>query len=67
MASDAKIENDPLLLHLDKRFYRSTFGKNGVQWERCQDDDTKPTFQKADFAAMQEWWFNFARLPSSLF
>jgi endoglucanase len=36
-----------------------------LQWERRHDDDNKPAFQEFDFATMQEWGFNFARIPLS--
>jgi endoglucanase len=36
-----------------------------IQWERKAGDNTKPAFQESDFAMMQEWGFNFARLPLS--
>jgi endoglucanase len=36
-----------------------------LQWERRHDDETKPAFQEFDFAIMQEWGFNFARIPLS--
>ena len=36
-----------------------------IQWERRAGDNTKPAFQESDFAMMQEWGFNFARLPLS--
>ena len=36
-----------------------------LQWERQPGDETKPAFSDADFAAMQMWGFNFARLPLS--
>ena len=36
-----------------------------IQWERKAGDNTKPAFQESDFALMQEWGFNFARLPLS--
>lgn len=36
-----------------------------LQWERHRDADTQPAFQEFDFATMQEWGFNFARLPLS--
>jgi endoglucanase len=36
-----------------------------IQWERRAGDNTKPAFEESDFAMMQEWGFNFARLPLS--
>ncbi len=36
-----------------------------LQWERRPGDTTRPAFEEADFAMMQEWGFNFARLPLS--
>lgn len=36
-----------------------------LQWERQPDDTIKPAFEESDFAMMQEWGFNFARLPLS--
>ena len=36
-----------------------------IQWERKAGDNTKPAFEESDFAMMQEWGFNFARLPLS--
>jgi endoglucanase len=36
-----------------------------IQWERKAGDNTKPAFEESDFAIMQEWGFNFARLPLS--
>ena len=36
-----------------------------IQWERHPGDTTKPAFQEHDFALMQEWGFNFARIPLS--
>ena len=36
-----------------------------IQWERRPGDTTKPAFEESDFAMMQSWGFNFARLPLS--
>jgi endoglucanase len=36
-----------------------------LQWERKPEDTSKHAFQEADFAMMQEWGFNFARIPLS--
>lgn len=36
-----------------------------LQWERKPDDTTSHAFSEQDFALMQEWGFNFARLPLS--
>jgi endoglucanase len=36
-----------------------------LQWERHQGDTSKPAFEESDFAMMQGWGFNFARLPLS--
>ena len=36
-----------------------------LQWERHRDDETQPAFQEFDFATMQEWGFNFSRIPLS--
>lgn len=36
-----------------------------LQWERPPGDTIKPAFEESDFAMMQEWGFNFARLPLS--
>jgi len=36
-----------------------------LQWERRHDDDTRPAYEESDFAAIEEWGFNFARLPLS--
>ena len=36
-----------------------------LQWERRTGDTKSPAFQESDFAMMQEWGFNFARLPLS--
>ena len=36
-----------------------------LQWEQRKNDTTRPAFEEADFAMMQEWGFNFARLPLS--
>ena len=36
-----------------------------LQWERRPGDTTHPAYEESDFAMMQEWGFNFARLPLS--
>ena len=36
-----------------------------LQWERRPEDTSKPAFAESDFAMMQGWGFNFARLPLS--
>ena len=36
-----------------------------LQWEREPGDTTHAAYQESDFAMMQEWGFNFARLPLS--
>ena len=36
-----------------------------LQWERPLEDTAKPAFAESDFAMMQGWGFNFARLPLS--
>ena len=36
-----------------------------IQWQRRPGDTTKPAFNEEDFAMMQEWGFNFARIPLS--
>jgi endoglucanase len=36
-----------------------------IQWQRRPGDTTSPAFEESDFALMQEWGFNFARLPLS--
>lgn len=36
-----------------------------IQWEQRPGDTSKPAFEESDFAMMQEWGFNFARLPLS--
>ncbi len=37
-----------------------------LQWQRRPSDPpTKPAFDEGDFAVMQEWSFNFARIPLS--
>jgi endoglucanase len=36
-----------------------------LQWERQPGEKDKPAFEESDFAMMQEWGFNFARLPLS--
>jgi endoglucanase len=36
-----------------------------LQWEQQPDETIKPAFEESDFAMMQEWGFNFARLPLS--
>jgi endoglucanase len=36
-----------------------------LQWERRPGEETTPAYREADFAAMQMWGFNFARLPLS--
>jgi endoglucanase len=36
-----------------------------LQWEQRPGDTTLPAFEESDFSMMQEWGFNFARLPLS--
>lgn len=36
-----------------------------LQWERKPGQTTGPAFAESDFAMMQEWGFNFARIPLS--
>jgi endoglucanase len=36
-----------------------------LQWEGDPGDTIHPAFEESDFAMMQEWGFNFARLPLS--
>ncbi len=36
-----------------------------LQWGRRPGDTTSPAFQESDLKAMQEWGFNFARIPLS--
>ncbi len=36
-----------------------------IQWQRRPGDTAKPAFSEEDFAMMQEWGFNFARIPLS--
>ena len=36
-----------------------------LQWQRRAGDTTRPAFDEADFAMMQEWGFTFARIPLS--
>jgi len=36
-----------------------------LQWERQPSEKDKHAFEESDFAIMQEWGFNFARLPLS--
>ena len=36
-----------------------------IQWQRRPGETMKPAFEEADFAMMQEWGFNFARIPLS--
>ena len=36
-----------------------------IQWQRRPGDTTKPAFSEQDFAWMQQWGFNFARIPLS--
>jgi endoglucanase len=53
---------DPLRMKIQTIPYWRGFN---LQWERHRDADTQPAFQEFDFATMQEWGFNFARLPLS--
>ena len=36
-----------------------------IQWQRRPGETTKPAFAEQDFAYMQQWGFNFARIPLS--
>lgn len=36
-----------------------------IQWQRRPGETTKPAFAEQDFAWMQQWGFNFARIPLS--
>ena len=36
-----------------------------LQWQRRPGNTTSPAFQESDFAMMQQWGFNFARIPLS--
>ncbi len=52
------------LLHMPNPTLPLRRGFN-LQWERHAGDETSPAFQESDFAAMQQWGFNFARIPLS--